>query len=122
MRSAADMLRKALAQLPELARELEQPESAPRAMLAKLGSRLAQQQEWTIALDELEDSGMDLRPRLSLTGAVRGLERAAAPLSAIVQPLKLDPLTVVDDPDFLASIASQKNLPAYVKTGLQALY
>ncbi len=122
LKSAADMLRKALVQLPELARELEQPESAPRAMLAKLGSRLAQQQEWTIALDELEDSGMDLRPRLSLTGAVRGLERAAAPLSAIVQPLKLDPLTVVDDPDFLASIASQKNLPAYVKTGLQALY
>ncbi|MGZ0018608.1 hypothetical protein [Nitrosomonas sp. wSCUT-2] len=48
--------------------------------------------------------------------------RAAAPLSAIVQPLKLDPLTVVDDPDFLARIASQKNLPAYVKIGLQALY
>jgi 5-methylthioadenosine/S-adenosylhomocysteine deaminase len=128
LKSAAALLRKALSRLPEIARELEQPAAAPRMMLAKLGSQLAQPQEWTIALDELEDSGMDLRPRLSLagavepTGAVRGLERAAALLSQIVQPLPLDPLTVAGDPDFLDRIANQKNLPGYVKTGLQTLY
>lgn len=128
LKSAAALLRKALSRLPEIARELEQPAAAPRMMLAKLGSQLAQPQEWTIALDELEDSGMDLRPRLSVagavesTGAVRGLERAAAPLSQIVQPLPLDPLTVADDPDFLDRIANQKNLPGYVKTGLPTLY
>ncbi|MBX3618072.1 amidohydrolase family protein [Nitrosomonas sp.] len=128
LKSAADMLRKALAQLPELARELEQPETAPRAMLAKLGKRLPHEQEWTIALDELEDSGMDLRPRLPLpgaaepTGALRGLERAAVPLSKIVQPLPLDPLSVADDPNFLSRIADQKNLPGYLKTGLKTLY
>lgn len=128
LKSAAALLRKALSRLPEIARELEQPAAAPRAMLVKLGSQLAQPQEWTIALDELEDSGMDLRPRLSLagavepTGALRGLERAAAPLSQIVQPLPLDPLTVADDPDFLDRIANQKNLPGYVKTGLPTLY
>ncbi|WMJ09749.1 amidohydrolase family protein [Nitrosomonas sp. sh817] len=128
LKSAAALLRKALSRLPEIARELEQPAAAPRVMLAKLGNQLAQPQEWTIALDELEDSGMDLRPRLSLagavepTGAVRGLERAAAPLSQIVQPLPLDPLTVAGDPDFLDRIANQKNLPGYVKTGLPTLY
>jgi hypothetical protein len=37
-------------------------------------------------------------------------------------PLELDPLTVVDDPDFLARVAKEKNLPAFVGQGLPLLY
>ncbi|MDO8895417.1 hypothetical protein [Nitrosomonas sp.] len=97
-------------------------------LLAKLASALPVSQEWTLALDELEDSGMDLRPRLplpgerELTGASRGLERTAVPLSEIVVPLKLDPLTVADDSAFLDRIENQINLPNYVKIGLNTLY
>lgn len=128
LKTATSMLREALLRLPELARELEQPKTKRRTLLTKLASALPVTQEWTLALDELEDSGMDLRPRLplsgerELTGASRGLERTAVPLSEIVVPLKLDPLTVADDSTFLDRIENQINLPNYVKTGLKTLY
>jgi hypothetical protein len=85
-------------------------------------------QDWTLALDELEDVGVELRPRLPLpgeeepTGAVRALDRAARPLSEIVEPLELDPLTVADDATFLDRLNRQVNLPGYVKAGLQKMY
>jgi hypothetical protein len=46
--------------------------------------------------------------------------RAAAgrPLSQIVKPLTLDPLTVADDPAWLASIQQQRNLPPWLKSAL----
>ena len=122
------MLREALLRLPELARELEKPKAERRTVLSKLEKKLPAKQEWTLALDELEDVGVDIRPRLpllgerELTGALRGLERAAAPLSEIVVPLKLDPLTVADDSTFLDRIENQINLPDYVKTGLKTMY
>ncbi|MDO9469588.1 MAG: amidohydrolase family protein [Nitrosomonas sp.] len=128
LKTATSMLREALLRLPELARELEQPKTKHRMLLAKLASALPVSQEWTLALDELEDSGMDLRPRLplpgerELTGASRGLERTAVPLSEIVVPLKLDPLTVADDSAFLDRIENQINLPNYVKIGINTLY
>lgn len=128
LKTATAVLRETLQRLPELARELAQPKIERRMVLSKLAKALPVTQAWTLVLDELEDSGMDLRPRLplpgerELTGALRGLERAAAPLAEILEPLKLDPLTVADDPAFLERIAQQKNLPDYVKTGLKALY
>ncbi len=128
LKTASDILRQALARLPLLARELEQPRTGRRVTLARLARAMPFEQEWTLALDELEDSGVDLRPHLPLqlahesTGALRGLERTAVPLPDIVQPLTLDPLTVASDPDFLTRIAQQKNLPGYVKTGLKTLY
>ncbi len=47
---------------------------------------------------------------------------AAEPLSEIVGPLELDPLTVADDDSFLKQIAQEKNLPDAVKQGLKELY
>jgi hypothetical protein len=47
---------------------------------------------------------------------------AAKPLSQILQALTLDPLTVADDPDFLATVGMQRNLPQFVKDGLPPLY
>ena len=62
-------------------------------------------------------------PSKALTGPKRGMmAKASKPLSQILQPLELDPLTVADDAEFLASLATQKNLPQFVKDGLPTLY
>jgi cytosine/adenosine deaminase-related metal-dependent hydrolase len=120
---ARDELREAFRRLPELARRLEQPPPAPR--------RAAWRPEpvvWSLALDELEETGVDLRPRLPLrgragfTGPTRLSPRAAAPLSTILEPLEVDPLTVADDETFLERIAGERNLPGFIKTDLRTLY
>ena len=120
---AASALEDALATLPALAKTLEQPKP-----VSAIGPKRAPP-AWQLALDELEDTGVDLRPRLrdrrskALTGAKRGMmAKASKPLSQILGPLELDPLTVADDAEFLASLATQRNLPQFVKDGLPTLY
>jgi hypothetical protein len=46
----------------------------------------------------------------------------AVPLSAILGPVELDPLTVADDADFVNAIAQQANVPAAIRQGLAGLY
>ena len=84
---------------------------------------------WSLALDEIQATGVDLRPRLPFNGPrdFTGPKRvspsaAAAPLSKILEPIALDPLTVADDPDFLLKIADEPNVPDPVRTGLAQLY
>jgi hypothetical protein len=121
---AAKMLEDALRRLPALAKELEKPKPVAASGRARPAVT------WQLALDELEDTGVDLRPRLpsrrgrGLTGPSRRLlaKAAAKPLSQILQALTLDPLTVADDPDFLATVGMQRNLPQFVKDGLPPLY
>jgi cytosine/adenosine deaminase-related metal-dependent hydrolase len=121
---ARDTLRDAFRRMPELARKLEQPPpAAPRLALGRPAAPV-----WSLALDEIEDTGVDLRPRLplpgqsALTGASRSAARAAAPLSTVLEPMALDPLTVADDRKFLERIAAQKNLPAYLRSELATLF
>ena len=119
---AKTTLKSALSRLPALAKELEQPKP-----VAMIGRRRAPT-TWQLALDEIEDTGFDLRPRLrsritrQFTGPRRAVAAATQPLSQILEPLELDPLSVVDDPDFLSALAMQRNLPQFVKDGLSALY
>jgi len=47
---------------------------------------------------------------------------AAVPLSELLEPLALDPLTVVDDRNFLDRVGQQTNLPDFIKEGLPELY
>ena len=55
--------------------------------------------------------------------APRAAARAAAPpLSQILGPIALDPLTVADDADFLAKLEAQPNVPLPVRSGLRGLY
>ena len=121
---ARSALRSAFKRLPNLARELERPKRVARTMLDA-----PQPVVWSLALDEIQDTGMVLRPRLPFDGPTdySGVEtvatRAAAlPLSAILEPVGLDPLTVADDPEFLERIASQPNLPPGVRDNLAGLY
>jgi cytosine/adenosine deaminase-related metal-dependent hydrolase len=120
---AAATLTDALARLPELSKALES-RPAP-AFEFRVGP---QPVTWRLALDELIPGGLELRPHLPAprtrlpTGPTLAVAAQRAPLSQLLKPLELDPVTVADDPDFLARIAAAKNLPAFLKTGLPTLY
>ena len=125
LRSARDALKTAFRRLPELARELEQPQPArPRRALDAPAPVV-----WSLALDEIQATAVDLRPRLPLngprdfTGPERIAQRAPSlPLSQLLQAVELDPLTVADDAHFLKRISNQPNLPTAVREGLAGLY
>jgi hypothetical protein len=84
--------------------------------------------EWTLALDELEETGLALRPRMPVlrergfTGPQLGAARGSEPLSKILKAVKLDPLTIVDDKKYIPFMNGQRNLPDFVKEGLAAFY
>jgi 5-methylthioadenosine/S-adenosylhomocysteine deaminase len=50
------------------------------------------------------------------------VSRAAAPLSTLLEPIQLDPLTVADDRNFLEEIENRQNVPEAVGRGLAKLY
>lgn len=82
---------------------------------------------WTLALDEIRDTHLDLRPHLPVagnpkTGAHRAAPAALAEAVIPLAPLRLDPPTVADDSAFLATVSQETNLPAWLKNGLAALY
>ena len=125
---ATTTLRKALKDIAKLAKKTEKP------VPASLARRLLDPQAepiWSLALDEIFASGVELSPRLPFGGprdftgperAPRALAKAAPPLSTILKPIELDPLTVVDDANFLDRIEQQPNVPAPLKQGLRDLY
>jgi hypothetical protein len=128
LRTATTTLRKALRDIAKLAKEAEKPKPA----LAKRRALDAPARPvWSLALDEIQDRGIELRPRLpfsgprDFTGPKREKSRVAAtgpPLSTILKPIRLDALTVADDETFLDAIEKQPNLPLPIKKGLRALY
>lgn len=111
---------RALARLPELAREMEAGSVAFAVPRADTGTT------WFLALDELAGYGAELRPRLPhpvggeptgppLPGSLT--EALAVPLSQLVQPLHLDPLTAADDREYAAVLAAEPNLPEFLRDG-----
>src|SRR5262249_31856404 len=75
---------------------------------------------WRLALDEQFHNHVELRPRIADTRPDLLAGAQAAP--PVLHPVKLDPLTVDDDPDFVATLKAEKNLPAGVAAGLARLY
>jgi 5-methylthioadenosine/S-adenosylhomocysteine deaminase len=79
-----------------------------------------------LALDEFEHTDFTQRPHLILDGAMTGPldkpEAAAPPISSLLSPIAIDPLTVADDPNWLANIEHEMNLPGCIAPGLRALY
>jgi len=126
LRTATKQLRDALHDIAKLAKEVEKPKpAAARKRALDAPARPV----WSLALNEIQDTGQDIRPRLPFNGPrdFTGPKRpaklaAAAPLSTILKPVRLDPLTVADDEQFLDSIEQQPNVPAPVKSGLRSLY
>jgi hypothetical protein len=87
---------------------------------------------FTLDLPEIEQTGVELRPHLPnhahrFTGptpvpAAAATLAAAQPLSQVLVPLDLDPLTAVDDADFVKTLKAEKNLPTAFRDELLRHY
>lgn len=80
---------------------------------------------WSLALDEIEHTGQEMRPLIGLRAEVarRGVSRPLAPKSVVkLSPIDLDPLTVPDDPKFLKTLAKEPNLPKGFAAAMAKLY
>ena len=124
--AATSHLSDVLLNIAKLAKQLEK---SKRAASKRQALDAPSRPVWSLALPEIQDRGEDLRPRLpfngprDFTGPRRATSKAAeAPLSTILKPVRLDPLTVADDEAFLDAIEGQPNLPAPIKKGLRVLY
>jgi len=130
LRTATTTLRDALLNIAKLAKKAEAQPAPKPAVASRRTLDAAIRPVWSLALDEIQDRGEELRPRLPLrgprdfTGPLRAGRpvMAGPPLSTILKPIDLDPLTVADDDDFLDQIEEQPNMPAQIKNGLRALY
>jgi hypothetical protein len=124
---ATTSMRDALRDIAKLAKKAE---TAKPAIAKKRALDAAVRPVWSLVLDEIQNTGEEIRPRLPLNGPrdftgprTAGPVMAAAPkLSTILKPIELDPLTVADDEDFLDQIEQQPNVPKRVKNGLRDLY
>ncbi len=117
---ARDRLREGMHSLPDLARQLEERR---RALVAEAPP------QWSLVLDHEEPPGVAIRPHLPFGMAedpvaprLAHIMAVRTPLSQLLGPLELDPLTVADDRDFTERLSKQRNLPGYVKKGLPALF
>ncbi len=119
---AAASLSVALSNFPQLAADAQR---AAHASVSVSRAELKNEKpQWFLALDELEDNGMTMRPRLPFGGALTGFAlRPNFPKSvAQLTPKLLDPLTVVDDSSFLDRIANETVLPSGIAAELRKLY
>jgi 5-methylthioadenosine/S-adenosylhomocysteine deaminase len=125
--SARDELQRALKTLPAVARRAERPQS--RSAIARM---LDAGNAWHLAIDEIVDTGVDLRPNLdaksdsgkSIKASAMRPNASAAALSpsASVTSMKIDALTVVEDADYFDALDTQRNLPEEVKRGLRQMW
>jgi hypothetical protein len=114
------ILSDALRDLPLLAEERSTP------LTRALALRPAPQAGWQLALDEIEPTGVAMRPELTLRGrrtapAPSMRERAVRPPLPPV-PIAIDAPTVAGDAAFWSVLAQERNLPDYVKVELPPLY
>jgi cytosine/adenosine deaminase-related metal-dependent hydrolase len=125
LQAAQHRLHDGLQRLPELARVLEDP--VAELALVTAAADAAGGPVWFLELDHHEPPGFSQRPHLPLaeTGELTGLLEpvvATTLLSELLQPIDLDPLTVVDDSLYFARLARQPNLPDYIRTELPPTY
>jgi hypothetical protein len=92
LQQAADLLADGLHRLPELAKDMDKQKLSP--------------DDTFLVLDHEEQDGANVRPHLpgpdgDPTAMLDGFAAAATPLSDLLVPLTLDPLTVHDDAHFV---------------------
>ena len=124
---AVTRLNDGLSRLPQLAAALE-AEAGPMMELGgmegvpqvtQLGIERAGAQ-WVLELEDEEPDRTTTRPELGVPGIapVPETAEAAAPLSEILEPLQLDPLTVIDDSGYAARLRAQRNIPTDIAAAL----
>jgi 5-methylthioadenosine/S-adenosylhomocysteine deaminase len=112
---AAALLADGLKRLPELAKDMiEHPTLDPEATFLVLDH------------ENEDEGGSDMRPHLpgpggELTAMTNGFA-ASTPLDELLEPLTLDPLTVVDDDRFVDALAAEANLPKEVADHVHDLF
>jgi len=124
LQEAASLLQQGLQDLVSLAKALEKPQRSRRSAGGKVRT------EWFLDLEDIPLSDID-RPRRAggvparasrsaakRLAAPREMARAGLPLSSLLGPLTLDPLTVCDQKDYLDGIAAQANLPPAIREAL----
>lgn len=78
--------------------------------------------QWVLELEDEEPAGTTTRPELGVPEIaplpVPEAAEVAAPLSEILGPLELDPLTVLDDDGYARRLRSQRNIPADIADAL----
>jgi cytosine/adenosine deaminase-related metal-dependent hydrolase len=112
LKEATDLLADGLHRLPELAKDVDKQKVSP--------------EDTFLVLDHDEEDGVDQRPHLpgpdgGLTAMMDGFA-AATPLSDLLVPLTLDPLTVFDDDHFVETLTAEKNLPKEVSAHVPDLF
>ena len=112
LKDATDLLADGLHRLPELAKDVDKQKLSP--------------DDTFLVLDHEEPDGTDLRPHLPgpdgvQTATMDGFA-ASTPLSDLLVPLILDPLTVHDDAHFVDTLAAEKNLPKEVADHVPDLF
>ena len=110
---ATDLLADGMQHLPDLARDLfAAPPVDPDALM--------------LVLDHDEHDGTAQRPHLpdrnGVLTAMLSEPQTATPLSDLLVPLTLDPLTVSDDSHFVDALAKQANLPKEVAAHVSDLF
>jgi 5-methylthioadenosine/S-adenosylhomocysteine deaminase len=114
LKDASELLADALKRLPELAKEMvEHPTLDPDATF--------------LVLDHEEEEAFDQRPHLPGPGGyptamLDGAGARSTPLQDLLVPLTLDPLTVVDDSNFVDTLAKEQNLPKEVADHVPDLF
>lgn len=108
---ATSQLGTAMKSLPDLAKAQESAAARPRAAAAIA----AEPPRWFLALDEIQDSGVEMRPRLGADGErgprVMSPLAASVPLSQVLEPIDLDALTACDDERFVRTLVAERNVP-----------
>jgi cytosine/adenosine deaminase-related metal-dependent hydrolase len=119
---AIDLLSKALQNLPNVAQKMKR--AARPGTSWQRANLMDRPPQWFLALDELEDTGYDMRPRLRLAGRPTGPDtRHEGNLAPRQLPaLTLDALTMVDDATFLDRLAVEQVLPSEIAAGLRTFY
>lgn len=117
---ARSRLASAFDRLPELAAEQEEAAKHPETAAAAAARR-------RLALDETDPSGVELRPRLGLTDGAAGPMLVSphalkVPLSKLLGPVRLDPLTLRDDEQELELLSAEANLPDGLGAAVAAYY
>jgi hypothetical protein len=114
---ARKMLAKALQELPNHNKSAVFRKGMPKVEAFRPGAPPV----WFLALDEIADTGLDLRPHLPYRGETTGApevgKKAAVPPALV--PLELDKPTAADDETFLERLQAERNLPQYLKDGLR---
>lgn len=119
---ARDRLLDGMRRLPELARRMDDG-SITGALLGATST--TEPGSWFLELDHEPMPGFSARPHLPFDGAATGIYPEVvlgAPLADILEPMNLDPLTVVDDGEYWSRLANSPNLPEYLLTELPPLY